>query len=195
MPKRNDSSNNGKSVQQLINQFWEHAAKAEKLIRENYGKGRIPPDCCGDGWDVKFDLIYKTLEPHLPKSAVQYYQSPPGTAYQSYPFTATNPVEALMFLLNPADEAFGEPGYLETAEFQQIKKAATKFLMHVENPPPDHTETEKDLLNAVTDTPQTVKEIARKADCEYQAARKYLPRLFDGGYVLRTPKRRYYKVQ
>lgn len=176
--------------------FIDHAKKAELAIRENYNKGRIPPDWCGDGWDDEFNLAYKSIRDHLPRFASKYYRSPPGTAHQSFPFDAENPVQAWMFLLNPADMAFGELGYLESTEYQEIKNAAFKILDNSLNPPLEHTltETQNNLVRATDQTPRPIKEIAKRADCDYQAARKYLPNLRRDGYVQKAEKNGYYRL-
>lgn len=169
---------------------------AEKLIRQNYGKARIAPDCCGDGWSEEFELAYQAIEPHIPKMVVRYYRPPQGTAYCSFSFEAKNSVEALMFLLNPADMAFGEPGYLESTEYQAIKSEAQRVLDYVLNPPLELflTETQIKLVIATDEKPRSIKEIAHKAGCEYQAARKYMPDLSRNGFVQRAEKAGYFRL-
>lgn len=184
------------NLQSKVDEFKTHAKKAELAIRENYGEGRIPPDWCGDGWDDEFALAYKAIRDHLSHSSVSYFDAPPRTAYCSFPFKAENPVEALMFLLNPADEAFGEPGYLESPEYQKIKAAANKVLLYLLDPPLELflTDIEVQIVRAITVLPQNAKEIASEINCEEQTVRKYAPGLCERGLIMKAPKNGYYKV-
>lgn len=179
-----------------VDAFITHAKNAELAIRENYGKGCIPPDFCGEGWNDQFALAYEGIQAHLPSITPKHYQSPPSTAYQSFPFKAESAVQAWMFLLNPADMAYGEPGYLDSTEYQEIKIEALKLIDHLLNPPLELflTETEIDLVKATTETPQTTQMIAIKAECSWEAARKYLPRLRERGLVMKANKNGYYRL-
>lgn len=196
MQKRSGKHLTPEKVQQEVVTFQTFTKNAEISIRENYGRGRIPPDWCGDDWDDEFAAAYDAIRPYLPLVREEYYQPPHGTAYRSYLFKAENPVQALMFLLNPVNEAFGETGYLEAAEYEEIKAKADRILYHVLNPPRELTltQTEIDLVDATTATPQTGQQLSAKAGCSFEAARKYLPGLCERGFIIKAPKNGYYRL-
>ncbi len=101
-----------------------------------------------------------------------------------------------MFLLNPVGDAFGEPGYLESLEYQAIKSEAQLVLDHVWNQQLEAilTDTELRLVYATTATPQTAQQLAFKANCEHVTARKYLPGLCRRGFIIKAPKNGYYRI-
>ncbi|MCA8990002.1 MAG: hypothetical protein KDA78_20315, partial [Planctomycetaceae bacterium] len=120
MSPRQQTNRSSTDLKKSITAFIRSAVLAEKEIRESYGRGRIPPDYVGDNWDADFEQAYKSISFHIPQSATQFYVPPAGTAYCSHLFEASNPVEAWMFLINPADEAFGEVGFLDSPEYLEI---------------------------------------------------------------------------
>ncbi len=176
--------------------FIRRAVLAENAIRESCGRGRIPPDCCGDNWDADFERAYQSMSSHIPQVATHFYLPPAGTAYCSHVFEASNPVEAWMFLLNPADEAFGEVGFLDSPQYQEIKAKAQRILKYIVDPPLELTltETEQDLVRVTNEIPQTAQQLADKALCSYEAARKYLPGLCRRGFIIKAPKNGYYRL-
>lgn len=184
------------SIAEKAELFIHHANTAEHSIRENYGKGRIPPDWCGDGWSDEFAEAYNSIREDLrPFFREESHMGPLQSEYMWKPVTSECSVQAWMFLLNPADMAYGDPGYLESAEYQKIKTAALKLLNHILNPPLEMilTQTELDLINATTETPQTTQQIADQAIRSPEAARKYLPRLRERGFVQKG-KNGYYRL-
>ena len=101
-----------------------------------------------------------------------------------------------MYSLNPADMAYGEPGYLESEEYQSTKAKALAILKRIENPRLEDilTETEQDLVRVTTDIPQTAQQLSDKALCSYEVARKYLPILCRRGFIIKAPKNGYYRI-
>jgi hypothetical protein len=112
------------------------------------------------------------------------------------PIEASNPVEAWMFILNPADTASGELGFLETAEYLAIKQQALRLLDLLANPPVEstHTGVQSKILAVMKATPQTSKQISPQIGCEEQTVRKYLPRLAEEGLIFRAPRGGYYRM-
>lgn len=196
------TSSNGRYTKFIILEanveaFVNYAKVAEKDIRDNYSKGRTPPDCCGDNWDVDFAKSYEAIHDALgPYEKSHLSFGPSRTAYMSVPIRVSNPVEAWLYSLNPSDMAYGEPGYLESAEYKSIKAKALRLLKHILEPHLEHvlTETELDLFNAITKFPQTTQQIAIKAGRSWEAARKYLPGLCRRGFIIKAVKNGYYRI-
>lgn len=187
----------GQLLAEKVELFVQYAHQAEYSIRENYGRGHIPHDLCGDGWSDEFAEAYNSIREDLrPFFREESHMGPLLSAYMWKPVTSECPVQAWMFLLNPADMAFGEPGYLESDEYQAIKTEALNILRKIANPPRENilTDTERRLVVATTSTPQTAQKLAIKANCEYGTARKYLPGLCRRGFVIKAPKNGYYRL-
>ncbi len=105
--------------------YWNHVERAERDIRENGHRGRLPPICYGDPWDEEFAAAYEAVRPFLRKFLkIRYYPVPVGLAFCMTPIKAETALQALMFFLNPAAELYGEAGVLDSAEFKAIKAAA-----------------------------------------------------------------------
>lgn len=191
------SSNHKKAINSKVTIFLDHAREAELSIRENYGQGHIPPDWRGDGWNDNFADAYEELREELrPFFKTEILKSPPNTAYMSIPVESECKVQAWMFLLNPADMAYGESGYLECREYKSIKDDSLKLLDHILNPALELflTDTEVLIVKAMTNKPQNSAKIAAAIDREEQTVRKYAPSLYERGLILKAPKNGYYKV-
>lgn len=187
-----------KALEANVEVFVDCAEKAEKDIRDNYTRGRTPPDCCGDNWNIEFAKSYEAIHDALgPYSKPHLSFGPSRTAYMSIPIRVSNPVEAWLYSLNPADMAYGEPGYLESEEYQSIKGKALAILKRIVNPRFEDilTETEQDLVRVTNEIPQTAQQLADKALCSYEAARKYLPGLYQRGFIIKAPKNGYYRIE
>lgn len=133
---QNKSSQNRSGNQEdfmiAFDTFSSYVERAEREIRENAHRGRIPPICFGDPWDEGFASAYQALSPYLSKFRKQrYFPVPLGLAHCPTPIKAETALQALMFLLNPAAELFGEPGVLDTAEYKAIKASGMKELQEL----------------------------------------------------------------
>lgn len=112
-----------------IDTISSHIGRAEREIRENAHRGRIPPICYGDPWDEGFASAYQALSPYLCRFRKQrYFPVPPGLAYCPTPIKAETALQAQMIFLNPTAELFGEPGVLDDAEYKTIKASGMREL-------------------------------------------------------------------
>lgn len=116
----------------VIDTITRYIEQAEREIRENAHRGRIPPICFGDPWDEGFASAYQALSPYLSRFRKQrYFPVPPGLAYCPTPIKAETALQAQMFFLNPTAELFGEPGVLDTAEYKAIKASGMRELQEL----------------------------------------------------------------
>jgi hypothetical protein len=105
--------------------FLNFIEKSERNIRLDGYRGRLPPDFKGDYWDEEFAAAYQAIGPFLKGyRKVRYFAVPSGLAFCPTPIKAETACQALMYLLNPPEELFGETGILDTDAYKAIKAAA-----------------------------------------------------------------------
>ncbi len=116
-----------------VNRFLDFARDAETDIRINCS-GHYPPDDLGDYWDDNFAKAYDDLKPHLKKlSKKRMFFPQVRTRYASIPFEAESAIQAWMFLLNPKESIYGEPGILDSEGYLAIKAEAITELRDMQS--------------------------------------------------------------
>lgn len=118
-------------VLDVFDVFWGHVQEAERNVRENGHRGRLPPDCYGDPWDEDFAAAFEAVKRYVRKfRRDRFFPVPAGLAFRPGPIRAETAHQALMFFLNRPEELHGEMGVLDSPEYLAIKSEALKELEH-----------------------------------------------------------------
>lgn len=187
------------SMEKALASYWSAINRCEEFIREN---GHYPDPHWESRSSKQLELAYKNVKRLLrPISKPRLIREIPG---ELNPFLADNFHHALILLLSPPHRWFGKIGVLDRKAYQELKrKARSEERDLVKREPLTNStaaavdalmESERNVYEAVIDSPALGKAIGKKVDVHPDNVRKYLAKLKKLGLIRHIRGKGYVRI-